>query len=89
MFKIDHSSARASGIIGHMAKRLTQRQLLAIRCPTCGAAPREGCELSTGFPRFEQHEYRRLTAWDARGRSAASQGRERVPNVVDAVRGSI
>jgi hypothetical protein len=43
---------------------LTLTQILAIRCPTCGAAPGVKCELSTGQPRFEPHQARRLKASD-------------------------
>jgi hypothetical protein len=28
---------------------------LKCRCPICGAAPQEVCELNTGAPRFESH----------------------------------
>src|SRR5580765_2361472 len=42
----------------------TPKQVIAIRCPTCGAAPGQKCELSTGLPRFEPHQARRLAAGD-------------------------
>lgn len=45
-------------------KKLSPKQLLTIRCPTCGAAPGEKCELSTGQPRTEPHRDRRLIAAD-------------------------
>jgi hypothetical protein len=35
---------------------------LSVRCPTCGAAPGEKCELGTGQPRTEPHRDRRLFA---------------------------
>jgi hypothetical protein len=38
------------------------KQALSVRCPTCGAAPGEKCELITGLPRFEPHKDRRLIA---------------------------
>jgi len=43
-----------------MKKQLSPKQVLAVRCPTCGAKPREKCELSTGQPRTEPHRDRRL-----------------------------
>jgi len=47
-----------------MKEELSPKQALAVRCPTCGAAPGEKCELSTGQPRFEPHRDRRLIAAD-------------------------
>jgi hypothetical protein len=47
-----------------MKKKLGPKKILAIRCPTCGAAPGEKCELSTGQPRAEPHRDRRLIAAD-------------------------
>jgi hypothetical protein len=41
------------------AKDLTPKQLLAVRCPTCGAKSGEKCELSTGQPRTYPHLDRR------------------------------
>jgi len=35
---------------------------LGVRCPTCGAKPKEKCELNTGAPRTEPHPARRLAA---------------------------
>jgi len=65
LFKIDHSCA---WVLGHylfaMKKQLSLKQVLAVRCPTCGAAPGEKCELSTGLPRIEPHRDRRLIAAD-------------------------
>jgi hypothetical protein len=45
-------------------KELSPKQVLAVRCPTCGAAPGEKCELSTGQPRTNPHRDRRLVAKD-------------------------
>lgn len=42
----------------------TLKQILAVRCPTCGAAPGQRCELSTGQPRTEPHSDRRWIAAD-------------------------
>ena len=53
-----------------MKKPLSLQNVLAIRCPTCGAAPGEKCELSTGQPRTEPHRDRRLIAADGRNRRA-------------------
>jgi hypothetical protein len=47
-----------------MKKELSPKQILALPCPTCGAAPGEKCELSTGQPRTEPHRDRRLIAAD-------------------------
>jgi hypothetical protein len=45
-----------------MKKEISQKQILAVRCPTCDAAPGERCTLSTGKPRIEPHRDRRLIA---------------------------
>jgi len=39
-----------------------EKVALAVRCPTCGAKPREKCELNNGLPRTEPHPSRRLAA---------------------------
>jgi hypothetical protein len=60
----------ATGLVDHgtwglaMEKELSPKQILAVRCPTCGAAPGEKCELSTGQPRNNSHLDRRLIAKD-------------------------
>ena len=46
-------------------KELTPKQILSVRCPTCGAATGEVCELNSGAPRTEPHRDRRLSAADA------------------------
>ena len=43
---------------------LTLEQIQAVPCPTCGAQPREKCELNSGQPRSEPHLDRRLAAKD-------------------------
>jgi len=43
-----------------MKKELSLKQVLAVPCPTCGAASGKKCELSTGQPRTEPHGDRRL-----------------------------
>jgi hypothetical protein len=45
-----------------MKQELSPKDVLAIRCPTCGAKPKEKCELSTGQPRTSPHQDRRLIA---------------------------
>src|SRR5260370_27125934 len=39
-------------------------QVLAVRCPTCGAAPGEECKLAVGSPRTKPHRDRRGTPKD-------------------------
>jgi hypothetical protein len=43
--------------------KVTEKEALAVRCPTCGAKPGEKCELSTGLPRTEPHRDRRLAGF--------------------------
>ncbi len=43
---------------------LTPKEIQTVRCPTCGAAPGEKCELSTGQPRTEPDRDRRWNAED-------------------------
>lgn len=38
---------------------------LRIRCPVCGAKPKQKCELSTGLPRTEPHLERCLAVENA------------------------
>jgi len=45
---------------------LNPKQVLSVRCPTCGAAPGKQCELSTGQPRTDPHRDRRVIAKDSR-----------------------
>jgi hypothetical protein len=40
------------------------KQILSVRCPTCGAKPGEKCELTTGQPRTAPHRDRRVIAKD-------------------------
>jgi hypothetical protein len=46
------------------AAKPSPKQILSVRCPTCGAKPGEKCELSTGLPRTNPHRDRRLIAKD-------------------------
>jgi len=48
----------------YVVMKAKQEQVLAVRCPTCGARPGEKCELGTGQPRTEPHRDRRLVASD-------------------------
>jgi len=60
MVTIDHLNWR---ITAHcVGMKITQKEALAVRCPTCGAKPGEKCELSTGLPRTDPHRDRRLAA---------------------------
>jgi hypothetical protein len=45
------------------SKRIT-KLILAVSCPTCGAAPHQKCKLHSGQPRTSAHRYRRLDAAD-------------------------
>jgi hypothetical protein len=54
-----------------------REQTLAVRCTTCGAKPGEKCELSTGLPRTDPHQDRRLTASEKFPRQKRSQIGER------------
>ena len=47
-----------------MKKELSPKEALTVRCPTCGAAPGEKCELTTGQLRTESHRDRRFIAAD-------------------------
>lgn len=44
--------------------KVSEKQALKVRCPTCGAKPGEKCELGTGVPRTNPHRDRRLAASD-------------------------
>jgi hypothetical protein len=61
-FKIDQPSAVRDGKLLLMKREPNPKWILAVRCPTCGAAPGEKCELGTGQPRTEPHRDRRLIA---------------------------
>ena len=58
--------------------RPTSKQIAAVRCGTCGAAPGEKCALSAGQPRSEPHQARRLKATDTvNGESRYARENER------------
>jgi hypothetical protein len=46
-------------------KELKQEHLLSVRCPTCGAAVRQPCELNTGVRRNTPHIDRKFEAAEA------------------------
>ena len=48
-------------------KEITPKDVLAVRCPTCGAAPGVRCQFGTGQPRIEPHRDRRLIAAERSG----------------------
>ena len=56
---IDQRCQRA---VLHYGVMKTEKEALAVRCPTCGAKPREKCELNNGLPRTEPHPARRPSA---------------------------
>ena len=56
---IDQRCQRA---VLHYRVMKTEKEALAVRCPTCGARPREKCELNNGLPRTEPHPARRPAA---------------------------
>ena len=62
LVKYDHSSRQ--GALHNVIVRVTEKQALAVWCPTCGAKPGEKCELSSGQPRTDPHRDRRLVASD-------------------------
>lgn len=43
-------------------QELTLRQILSVRCPMCGANPKQKCTLSTGHPSTKTHLDRGLAA---------------------------
>jgi hypothetical protein len=48
--------------IGVQSEKLTLRHILSVRCPMCGAKPKEKCTLSTGHPSSKTHLNRDLAA---------------------------
>ena len=62
-----------------MKRELSPKEVLAVRCPTCGAAPKEKCELSTGQPRTDLHRDRRLIAADALSETARGRRQAHSP----------
>src|ERR1700694_5687548 len=56
---IDQPCQRA---VLHYGVMKAEKEALAVRCPTCGARPREKCELNNGLPRTEPHPDTRSAA---------------------------
>ena len=56
---IDQPCQRA---VPHYGVMKADKEAMAVRCPTCGAKPREKCELNNGLPRTEPHPARRPAA---------------------------
>jgi len=57
--------------------KAVKEQALGVRCPTCGARPKEKCELCTGLPRTDPHPARSLAAekeWRRRNDASATEG---------------
>ena len=46
-------------------RELTEKQMLSVPCPTCGAKTEEACKLHTGVLRTEPHRDRKLSAAEA------------------------
>jgi hypothetical protein len=47
-----------------MDRKQLEKLSLRVSCPTCGAGPRQKCELNSGQPRTTPHRDRRLSAAD-------------------------
>jgi hypothetical protein len=57
-------SARSGKKKASREAELRPKQVLSVRCPTCGAGSGEKCKLGTGLARTAPHRDRRLTAKD-------------------------
>jgi hypothetical protein len=44
------------------AEDVTLGHILSVRCPMCGAQPKQKCKLTTGHPSAKTHLVRRLAA---------------------------
>lgn len=60
MVRIDHPVGCPT--VHCVGVKTTEKEVLALRCPTCGSKSGEKCILSTGLPRTEPHRDRRLAA---------------------------
>jgi hypothetical protein len=58
-------SAVLSHHIRMKIRDLTAKQLVSVRCPTCGVAPGKRCLLHSGAPRSTSHVDRKLSAAEA------------------------
>jgi hypothetical protein len=56
------SRAAMSNTIALKPEKLTLRQILSVRCPMCGAKPKNRCTASTGHPSAKTHLDRDLAA---------------------------
>ena len=63
MVTIDHLAANR--ILHYEVMKVLRELALLIRCPVCGAKPKQKCELSTGLPRTEPHLERCLAVENA------------------------
>jgi hypothetical protein len=78
MVRIDHLLGEEPCMVSGM--NVTEKEALAVRCPTCGAKPGEKCELSTGLPRTDPHRDRRLEASEKESCEAFRQPLELKPD---------
>ena len=63
---------------GVKSGKLTLGKILSVRCPMCGAKPKEKCKLSTGHPSLKTHLDRELFAAKSSGPENSSQAALRV-----------
>lgn len=63
VFTIDHLAANR--IVHYEIMKGLMELALLIRCPVCGAKPKQKCELSIGLPRTEPHLERCLAVENA------------------------
>src|SRR5450755_3696573 len=72
LFKIDHSCAWVlRHCVSDMQKKSDSRDVLSVRCPTCGVPTGVRSKLSTGSPRITPHRDRRWVAKDLTGQRPA------------------
>jgi hypothetical protein len=64
--------------IGVKREKLTLGQILSVRCPRCGAKPKEKCTLSTGHPSIKTHVDRELAAAKVRRPENSGQSALRI-----------
>ena len=72
LFKTDHSSAWGlRHYVCGMQKKSDSRDVLSVRCPTCGVPTGVRSKLSIGSPRITPHRDRRWVANDLTGQRPA------------------
>ena len=72
LVKIDHSCAWGlRHYVSDMQKKSDSRDVLSVRCPTCGVPTGVRGKLSTGSPRITPHRDRRWVANDLTGQRPA------------------